>query len=181
MTITDTELEGVKILEPRYFEDNRGFFTESYSLRTLSQNGIYNIFTQDNFSFSAQKGTLRGIHYQNYPYAQTKLVRCSKGSILDVAVDLRKSSPTYKKYVAVVLSAENHKQLLVPKGFGHGFVTLEDNTEVSYKVDEYYMHEYDGSILYNDPEINIDWGVDNPILSDKDSKAPLLTNSNNSF
>ncbi len=177
MTITDLELEGVKLLEPRYFEDNRGFFTESYSHRTLAQNGIYNVFTQDNFSFSAKKGTLRGIHYQNYPYAQTKIVRCLKGAILDVAVDLRKSSPTYKKYISVTLTPENRKQLLIPKGFGHAFVTLEDNTEVFYKVDDYYEYESDGAIFWKDPEINVDWGIDNPILSEKDIKAPMLADS----
>ncbi len=177
MTITDLELEGVKLIEPRYFEDNRGFFTESYSHRTLAQNGIYNVFTQDNFSFSAKKGTLRGIHYQNYPYAQTKIVRCLKGAILDVAVDLRKNSPTYKKYISVTLTPENRLQLLIPKGFGHGFVTLEDNTEVFYKVDDYYDHATDGAIFWKDPEINVDWGIDEPILSDKDIKAPMLADS----
>ncbi len=181
MNLIKTELEGVYILEPKVFGDNRGWFMESYSYKVFKEIGLGINFVQDNHSYSASKGTLRGLHFQNDPMAQTKLVRCTRGKILDVAVDLRKGSPTYKKWVAVELSDENKRQLLIPKGFGHGFITLTDNVEVQYKVDEYYSKEHDRSIRFDDPEIGIRWEIDNPILSEKDKKAPLLRDSDCNF
>lgn len=174
MKITETKLKDVYVVEPKVFGDNRGWFMESYSKAKLAAAGIHCDFVQDNQSFSAVKGTLRGLHFQLHPKAQAKLVRCTKGVILDVAVDIRKGSPMYKQWVAVELSAENKKQLFIPKGFAHGFLTLTDDVEVQYKADEYYAPECDGNILYNDPEIGVDWGVGEFILSDKDEKAPLL-------
>jgi len=181
MKITDLALEGVKLLEPTYYEDNRGNGSEVYSHRTLSSNGIHNIFVQDYYNLNVQKGTLRGIHYQNYPYAQAKIIRCLKGSILDIVVDLRKNSPTYKKWIKTNISMENKKQIFIPKGFGHGFVTLEEHTEAFYKMDEYYTPGFGGVILWNDPELGIDWEIDNPILSKKDIEAPKLNNSSINF
>lgn len=138
------------------FGDHRGWFSETYSKVKFQELGIDYDFVQDNQSMSAQKGTLRGLHFQNNPKAQTKLIRCTKGAILDVAVDIRKSAPTYKQWVAVELTEENHKQLLIPKGFAHGFVTLTDDVEVQYKVDEYYAPDYDRSIRFDDPELCVD-------------------------
>jgi dTDP-4-dehydrorhamnose 3,5-epimerase len=174
MKVTETELKGVCIIEPQIFGDHRGWFMETYSKTKLAAAGIECDFVQDNQSFSAQKGTLRGLHYQLCPKAQAKIVRCTKGALLDVAVDLRQGSPMYKKWVAVELSAENKKQLFIPRGFAHGFVTLTDNVEVQYKADNYYAPELDGNILYNDPEIGVEWGEGDFILSEKDKKAPLL-------
>ncbi len=179
MEIQSFSIEGVKLLKPKKFGDHRGFFMETYNQQILKEAGIDINFVQDNHSMSAQKGTLRGLHYQLEPYAQDKLVRVSRGSVLDVAVDIRPHSPTFKQYVAVVLSAENGHQLLVPKGFAHGFLTLEDNTEFLYKVSNFYAPDYDRNILWNDPELNIDWDIDptGVILSNKDQKAPLLKNA----
>ena len=168
MKILDTKIEGLKIIEPQVFGDKRGWFSETYSQTKLSKQGIEISFVQDNQSFSAQKGTLRGLHFQVEPKAQTKLIRCTRGKILDVAVDLRQSSKTYLKWVSVELTEENKLQLLVPKGFAHGFVTLSDNVEVQYKVDEYYSPQHDRSIRYDDAQINVDWIISNPILSEKD-------------
>jgi len=176
-----TGINDLYVLEPNVFADNRGWFLESYNKKALEDLGININFIQDNHSLSSEKGVLRGLHLQTNPKAQTKLVRCSKGKILDVAVDLRKQSPTYLKTFTIELSADNKKQLLIPKGFAHGFVTLEDNTEVQYKVDEYYSKEHDRSIKYNDPIFNIDWVVDNVILSDKDKNAPFYRDSDISF
>ena len=182
MKITDfAEIKDVKVLEPVYFGDNRGWFAETYSYRTLKENGIDIIFVQDNQSFSAYKGTIRGFHFQNNPSAQTKIVRCIKGEILDVAVDLRKNSPTYKKFVSTVLSESNRKQLFIPAGFAHGFLTLTDNCEICYKVDKFYDSGADRSIAWNDPEIGFDWKIENPILSLKDANAPLLKDSDVNF
>ena len=181
MNIIKTEIEDVIIIEPKVFGDHRGWFTETYSKEKFKELGIDIDFIQDNHSLSAQKGTLRGLHFQLNPKAQTKLVRCTKGKILDVAVDIREGSPTYKKWVAVELTEENKKQLLVPKGFAHGFITLTDNVEVQYKVDENYSPENDRSIRFDDPEINVDWGIENPILSDKDLNAPMLSESDANF
>jgi dTDP-4-dehydrorhamnose 3,5-epimerase len=172
MNIIKTDIEGILIVEPKVFGDHRGWFTETYSKEKVKEAGIDIEFIQDNHSFSAQKGTLRGLHFQLNPKAQTKLVRCTKGKILDVAVDIRQGSPTYKKWIAVELSEENKKQLLIPKGFAHGFLTLTDDAEVQYKVDEYYAPECDRSIRFDDPEIGVDWGIEAPILSEKDLKAP---------
>ncbi len=181
MNITKTEIDEVLIIEPRVFGDHRGWFTETYSKQKLKENGIFIDFVQDNHSMSAQRGTLRGLHFQKNPKAQSKLVRCTKGEIFDVAVDLRKGSDTYKKWVGVELSEDNKKQLLIPKGFAHGFFTLTDDVEVQYKVDEYYSKEHDRSIRFDDPEIGIEWGIENPILSDKDLDASLLKDSDVNF
>ncbi len=181
MKITKTAIEGLLIVEPQVFGDYRGWFMETWTERKMEEAGIHIGFVQDNQSYSAQKGTLRGLHFQKNPKSQTKLLRCTRGEILDVAVDLRRSSPTYKKWVSVVLSAENKKQFLIPKGFGHGFVTLTDDVEVQYKVDEYYAPECDRSIRFDDPEIGVDWGVTEPILSQKDLKAPKLAESDVDF
>ena len=181
MKITKTKIEGVVIIEPQVFGDHRGWFSETYSKIKFQELGIDYNFVQDNQSMSAQKGTLRGLHFQNNPKAQTKLIRCTKGAILDVAVDIRKGSPTYKQWVGVELTAENHKQLLIPKGFAHGFVTLTNDVEVQYKVDEYYAPECDRSIRFDDPELGVDWGIAEPILSEKDLKAPLLKDSDYNF
>lgn len=181
LNIIKTELEGVYILEPKVFGDNRGWFMESFSDKVFKELGLDINFVQDNHSYSKLKGTLRGLHFQNNPMAQTKLVRCTRGKILDVAVDIRKGSPTYKKWIAVELSEENKRQLLIPKGFAHGFVTLTDDVEVQYKVDEYYSKEHDRSIRFDDPEIGVEWGVENPILSDKDKNAPCLKDSDCNF
>ena len=174
MKITKTKLDGVVIIEPDVFGDHRGFFMESWSQKKLEEAGLFYNFVQDNHSMSSVKGTLRGIHFQKGDKAQAKLVRCVKGGVLDVAVDLRHDSPTYKQWVAVVLSAENKKQLLIPRGFGHGFVTLTDEVEFLYKADNYYAPEAEGGIRWNDPEIGVNWGISNPILSAKDKANPLL-------
>lgn len=181
MQISDMALSGVKLLHPRYFEDFRGYYAESYSARTLHAEGIDMVFVQDNHLLSLKKGTLRGIHFQNAPKAQTKLLRCTRGKILDVVIDLRRNSPTFKKWVSVELSAENHKQILIPKGFGHACLSLVDHTEVQYKVDEFYEPEYDRTIAWNDPELAIDWKTSNVILSLKDEKAPYLRDSDVNF
>ena len=174
MKVTETKISGVVIIEPKVFGDHRGWFTETYSKTKLREVGIDVEFVQDNHSFSAQKGTLRGLHFQCAPKAQTKLVRCTRGKILDVAVDLRADSSTYKEWVSVVLSEENQMQLFIPKGFAHGFITLTENVEVQYKVDEDYSPENDRSIRFDDEELGIDWGTMNPLLSAKDQSAPSL-------
>lgn len=181
MELINTEIAEVKIVKPLVFGDNRGWFYESYSYEKLKQLGINTQFVQDNRSYSSEKGTLRGIHFQKSPMAQTKLITCTRGRILDVAVDLRKGSPTYLKWVSVELSEENKLMLYIPKGFGHGFVTLTDNVEVLYKVDEYYSKENDRSIKFDDKEIGVNWGVQNPILSQKDLTAPSLSESDVDF
>ena len=177
----DTKLEGVCILEPVVHGDHRGYFMETYSTRAFEEIGITNTFVQDNQSFSAQKGILRGIHFQNAPMAQAKLVRVTRGAVLDVAVDLRKGSPTYKQWVAVELTADNKRMLFIPRGFGHGFVTLTENVEFCYKVDNLYSKECDRGIRFNDPSIGVDWGIDDPILSAKDTTSPMLDDSDCNF
>lgn len=174
MKITKTKLDGVVIIEPDVFGDNRGFFMESWNKKKMEEAGLFYDFVQDNHSKSTVKGTLRGIHFQKGEKAQAKLVRCVKGAVLDVAVDLRKNSPTFKQWVGVELSAENKKQLLIPRGFGHGFVTLTDDVEFLYKADNYYAPEADAGIRWNDPDIGVEWGVENPILSKKDKINPFL-------
>lgn len=178
----ETSLPGVCIVEPQVFGDHRGYFMETYSQKAFEELGITNVFVQDNQSFSAQKGTLRGIHFQNNPMAQAKLVRVTKGAVLDVAVDLRKNSPTYKQWVAVELSAENKRMLFIPRGFGHGFRTLTENVEFCYKVDNLYSKECDRGIRFDDPSIGVDWGeVKEEMLSQKDVSAPLLDDSDCNF
>lgn len=181
MKFAKTDLDGVYVVEPAVFHDHRGFFLESYSQRVFEEAGLHYNFVQDNHSSSTVKGTLRGIHFQRGDKAQAKLVRCTKGAVLDVAVDLRPDSPTYKKWVAEELSEENKRQLLIPRGFGHGFVTLTDEVEFLYKADNYYAPEADGGIRWNDPEIGVDWGIENPILSQKDMMAPLLKDVDTGF
>ena len=181
MTVTETALPGVYIIEPKVFGDERGWFMESWSAVKMRDAGLDYNFVQDSHSFSAKKGVLRGIHFQNDPAAQAKLVRCASGAVLDVAVDLRKGSPTYKKWVAVRLSAENKKQLLLPRGFGHGFLSLTDNAEFLYKVDNPYNAAADRSIRWNDPEIAVDWGITDPTISEKDATAPFLRDSDCNF
>lgn len=182
MKVTESGLPGVFIVEPQYFEDSRGYYCESYSKRTLAQFGLEADFVQDGHSFSKNKGILRGIHCQRNPYSQTKLVRCTRGKVLDVAVDLRRESASYAQWVAVELSAENHRQLWIPRGFGHAFLTLSDNCELQYKVDSFYCPQEDRSIAWNDPQIKVDWGkLEGLILSEKDRNAPLLKDSDINF
>ncbi|WP_127489958.1 dTDP-4-dehydrorhamnose 3,5-epimerase [Paenibacillus ehimensis] len=181
MNIIPTKLEGVVIVEPAVFGDNRGFFMESYNSEKFKKLGIDYDFVQDNHSLSVETGVLRGLHYQLNPKAQTKLVRVAAGAIYDVAVDIRKGSPTFGQWVGVIISAANKRQLLVPKGFAHGFCTLVPNTEVLYKVDEFYSPEHDRGIAWNDPELGIDWPTANPILSDKDGKHPVLKDAEINF
>ena len=172
MTITETKLPGVYTIEPRVFGDVRGWFMETYHKLKTPQ--IDCEFVQDNHALSKQKGTLRGIHFQYPPMEQAKLVRCVSGAINDFVVDLRPESGTYKQWICVELTAENKKQVFIPRGFGHAYVTLSENAEVVYKADNYYSPEHDGAILWSDPEIGIDWGIDDPILSEKDKTAPPL-------
>ena len=180
MNLMKTKLEGVYILEPRVFGDERGWFMETYSKIKTPEIAACD-FVQDNHSYSKEKGILRGIHFQNGEHAQSKLVRCIRGAVLDVAVDLRKGSPTYMQWEAVELSAENKRQLFIPRGFGHGFLTLTEDVEFVYKTDNYYNYESDRSIIWNDPDIGVDWGTENPVLSEKDSSAPRLRDSDCSF
>lgn len=169
------EIAGLILLEPRKFGDSRGFFSETYNRRRLAEAGFDREFVQDNHSLSVEPGVLRGLHFQSPPHAQDKLVRVVRGAILDVAVDLRRHSPTYGHHAAVELSAENWRQLLVPVGFAHGFITLQPNTEVVYKVTAYYAPDHDHGILWSDPALAIDWpGGGNPHLSDKDRVQPRL-------
>ena len=181
MKFTQTELPGVYVVEPQVFGDHRGFFMESWSKRAFEEAGLFYDFVQDNHSSSMVKGTLRGIHFQRGDKAQAKLVRCIKGEELDVAVDLRPSSAAYKKWVAVELSAENKRQLLIPRGFGHGFLTLTDDVEFLYKADNFYAPEADGGIRWDDPDLGVDWGVEAPILSEKDSRSPYLKDAVTGF
>lgn len=174
MLVEPTALPDVLALTPRRFGDARGWFTETWSAAAMAAAGLDLPWVQDNHSFSAAKGTLRGLHYQSPPRAQDKLVRCSRGAILDVAVDIRRGSPSYGRWVGVELSAENGRQLFVPKGFLHGFLTLTDDVEVQYKCSDIYSPSHDGAVRWDDPEIGIDWGLTAPILSDKDAKAPPL-------
>lgn len=174
MKATETRLKGVFVLEPQIFGDARGWFMESWSQRKMEEAGIKVDFVQDNQSFSAQKGTLRGLHYQLNPKCQAKLLRCTRGRIFDVAVDIRKGSPQYGQWVGVELSVENKKQLFIPRGFAHGFITLTDDVEVQYKADNYYAPECDGNIRWNDPDIGVEWPIEPVILSEKDQQAPLL-------
>lgn len=174
----------VFLIHPRRFGDNRGWFTEVYSEKRFGEIGIDCHFVQDNHSLSVPAGTLRGLHFQTPPFAQAKLVRCIRGRIFDVAVDLRRNSPTYGKWAGAELSAENGDQLFIPAGFAHGFVTLDDNTEVTYKVSGLYAPDHDGGIRWNDPQIAIDWQLPDgmvPTLSGKDEKQPLLADFDSPF
>jgi len=175
MIITQTAIPDVLIVEPQVFGDHRGYFIESYNKTKFSSKYQYVDFVQDNESKSSL-GVLRGLHYQLAPFCQSKLVRVIQGSVLDVAVDIRKGSPTFGHHVAVELTGENKKQLFVPRGFAHGFVVTSENTIFSYKCDNYYSPEHDRGVLFNDPALAIEWGIEvsKLILSDKDKKQPLL-------
>ena len=181
MEVIDTELPDVKILVPRVFGDGRGWFMESWSKRDLEKACLSIDFLQDNHSYSAQRGTLRGLHFQKDPFAQAKLIRCTRGAILDVVVDLRQGSADFGKWTSAELSAENNQQILIPRGFAHGFLTLTDDVEILYKADQYYSPEAERSIVWNDPAISVEWGIDLPILSLKDQNAPLLADSDVNF
>ena len=181
MQVLSTEIEAVKVLKPRVFCDDRGFFFETISTRKLADAGLDFTPVQENCAYSVRKGTIRGLHFQNNPMAQAKIVRCTAGRVLDFAVDLRKGSKTYLKYVAVELSAENKYQLYIPRGFAHGVISLEDHTTIEYFADNLYSPENDRSIRYDDPQIGIDWGMKELILSDKDKNAPLLCDSDCNF
>lgn len=174
MKIIPTKIKDVVIIELDVFSDNRGWFTETYNKEKLKNLGVDCDFIQDNHSFSLTKGTLRGMHFQNKPYAQAKLVRCTKGAVLDVAVDLRKDSLTYKQWVSAELTEENKKQMFIPRGFAHGFLTLTDNVEFQYKVDNYYNKQSERCVNYNDPDIKINWENINPLLLERDKNAPFL-------
>lgn len=180
MTITTTPIEGLLILEPRVFKDDRGLFFESFNEEQFTKAAGPIHFNQDNQSVS-KKGVLRGLHFQNNPHAQGKLVRVAQGSVIDVAVDIRKGSPTYGQHVAVELSAENNKQFWIPEGFAHGFVSLEDNTIFCYKCTDYYAPECEGSLLWNDEDLNINWGIEAPLVSEKDKVATRFINFTTSF
>lgn len=177
MQVTELGLPGVKLIVPTYFDDNRGYSVEAYNDRTLREYGIVQRFVVDYECFNVHKNTIRGIHFQNNPHPQTKLVRVLQGEILDFIVDLRKDSPTYKKWISQVVSAENRKQLYLPSGYGHAYVTKQSDTVVLYKFDDYYDQDLVRAIRWNDPEIRIDWGVEIPILSRNDANAPFLCES----
>lgn len=182
MNIEKTALEGVLILTPARFGDHRGFFSESYSRKVMADHGVDIEFVQDNHSLSREVGTIRGLHFQGPPHAQDKLVRCGKGALFDVAVDIRTGSPTYGQWVGCELSFENGRQLLVPAGFAHGFVTLQPDTEIIYKCSDYYAPETEGALIWNDPDIGIDWPLTGqPVLSGKDAVAPGLQGFDSPF
>lgn len=183
MKIEETALPGVLILTPRRFGDERGFFSEVWNRETLKSHGIEMDFVQDNHSLSHPVGTVRGLHYQSPPHAQDKLVRCGAGVVFDVAVDARVGSPTYGKWIGVELSAENGKQLLIPKGFLHGFSTRAPNSELLYKCSDVYSPECDGAVRFDDPDLAIDWGLDADaaILSDKDRRAQSFADFKSPF
>ncbi|MES2848692.1 MAG: dTDP-4-dehydrorhamnose 3,5-epimerase [Bacteroidota bacterium] len=182
MPFTKTNIPDLLIFEPRVFEDPRGYFFESYNANTFSADGIDIKFVQDNQAKSSY-GVIRGLHYQLAPYAQTKLIRVLSGAILDVAVDIRKGSPTYGGVFTIELTAENKKQLLVPKGFAHGYSVISETAEVMYKCDEFYNKQSEGGILYNDPALNIDWMIpaDKALVSEKDIILPGIDNCVNNF
>ncbi|GLR81972.1 dTDP-4-dehydrorhamnose 3,5-epimerase (plasmid) [Azospirillum oryzae] len=176
MDVVSLDIPDVKIIRPKKFGDHRGFFSETYTKKTFEAAGLHYDFVQDNHSLSAEVGTVRGLHFQLPPFAQDKLVRVVRGAILDVAVDIRKGSPTFGRHVSAVISAAEWNQILVPIGFAHGFCTLEPDTEVIYKVTNYYSPEHDRGLLWNDPELGIDWPVsaDKAQLSAKDHKHPTF-------
>lgn len=175
MEIVATKLSGLLVIKPKRFGDHRGFFAETYNFQNYSNHGIETAFLQDNHSVSVQSNTLRGLHFQKPPYVQAKLVRCGKGSIYDVAVDIRRNSPTYGQWYGELLSEETGTQMFVPEGFAHGFVTLEANSEIVYKCSDYYNPDMEGAIRWNDPTIGIQWPLKgSPVLSIKDESAPFL-------
>jgi dTDP-4-dehydrorhamnose 3,5-epimerase len=178
MEVIKTDIEGVVIIEPRIFKDERGYFYESFSQREFEEKVCRTVFVQDNQSKSSY-GVLRGLHFQKPPYAQSKLVRCIKGTVLDVAVDIRKGSPTFGKYVAVELSEDNHRQFFIPRGFAHGFAVLSDEAVFQYKCDNFYNKESEGAVAWDDPELCIDWKVpaDKVLLSEKDRQNKCIADA----
>ncbi len=183
LKVESLAIPDVKLVTPPRFGDDRGFFSETYNAQRFKEAGIDADFVQDNHSLSAKRGTVRGLHYQAPPFAQAKLVRVLRGAIIDVAVDVRKGSPTYGKWVSAEMSAKNGVQIYVPRGFLHGFATLEPDTEIAYKVDNYYSKECDGAVLWNDPTLAIDWGIPSAeaVLSDKDAAAPAFADFETPF
>ncbi len=182
MQIDETGLQGLLVLTPPRFGDARGFFSETYNSARLAERGITTAFVQDNHSLSAEAGTIRGLHFQGPPHAQAKLVRCGRGRLFDVAVDIRQGSPTYGKWFGIELTFENGHQLLVPAGFAHGFVTREPGTEIIYKCSDFYAPETEGALAWDDPDIGIDWGLTGtPILSGKDAQAGRLADLESPF
>ncbi len=182
MELKDTGLPGLFVLTPPRFGDDRGFFAETYNQAKLAEHGITTAFVQDNHSLSAETGTIRGLHFQAPPRAQDKLVRCGRGCLFDVAVDIRKGSPTFGNWFGIELTFENGHQLLVPAGFAHGFVTRAPGTEIIYKCSEFYAPETEGAVAWDDPDIGIDWGLSaDPILSAKDAAAGLLADLDSPF
>jgi dTDP-4-dehydrorhamnose 3,5-epimerase len=183
MDVVSLDIPDVKIIRPKKFGDHRGFFSETYTKKTFEAAGLHYDFVQDNQSLSAEVGTIRGLHFQLPPFAQDKLVRVVRGAILDVAVDIRKGSPTFGRHVSAVISAAEWNQILVPVGFAHGFCTLEPDTEVAYKVSDHYAPEHDGGLLWNDPALGIAWPVtqDDALLSEKDKILPLLEGLSSPF
>lgn len=183
MDIQKLEIPGLFLLTPKRFGDERGFFSESWNRKVLAGHGIDIDFVQDNHSLSKTVGTVRGLHFQAPPHAQAKLVRCGRGRLFDVAVDARKGSPTFGQWFGVELSFDNGKQLLIPEGFLHGFMTLEPDTEIIYKCSDYYAPECDGSVRFDDPDIGIDWPLKNidPVVSAKDRDAPSFSAFSNPF
>jgi len=182
MPFIETDIPGLLIFEPKVFEDSRGHFFESYNEKIFKEKGVHMNWVQDNQSCSSY-GVIRGLHYQLPPYAQTKLIRVLKGKILDVAVDIRKGSPTFGKSFCKVLSAKNKRQLFIPKGFAHGFSVLSEKAEVLYKCDGYYNKDSEAGIIYNDAELNIDWRIpgDSAIISEKDQQLPTFAQCENTF
>jgi dTDP-4-dehydrorhamnose 3,5-epimerase len=182
MPFKTTDIPGLLIFEPAVYKDDRGYFFESYNEQTFQKQGIGYRFVQDNQSFS-YSGVIRGLHYQLPPFAQTKLVRALEGRVLDVAVDIRKGSPSFGKYLAIELSAENKLQLLIPHGFAHGFSVLSETAQLAYKCDRLYSKESEGGIRYDDPQLNIDWQIstDKAIVSDKDLQLPNFADCRNTF
>lgn len=180
MEVVSTPIDGLKIIKPTIFRDDRGYFFESYNEKTFKSNGILDDFVQDNQSRSC-KGVVRGLHFQRPPYAQAKLVRVIKGAVMDVAVDIRRNSPTYGNYFSVVLTEENQWQFYLPVGFAHGFAALEDDTIFSYKCGAFYNKDSEGCILFDDPDIGIDWKIDNPLTSEKDRGGVRLKDFKSDF
>lgn len=176
MDLLATKLNDCYVIEPNCFGDHRGWFMETYNQKAFEEKGLNYNFVQDNQSYSKQIGTVRGLHFQTDPMAQAKLVRCTRGRLFDVAVDLRETSPTYKQWFGIELTAENKKQLLIPRGFAHGFMALTNDVEIQYKADNFYSKENDGGIAWNDPEINVEWPMEvEPVLSDKDKNLKVLS------
>lgn len=180
MNIISTPISGLLVIEPKVFKDHRGYFYESYNATAFKEAGIDAVFVQDNQSLS-QKGILRGLHFQAPPHAQGKLVRVIKGAVLDVVVDIRKTSPTYGQHYSIELTEENFKMFWIPEGFAHGFLTLKDDTIFSYKCTDVYNKASEGGLLWNDPDLNINWGITNPVLSEKDTQNPVLKDFKSPF